>query len=250
MTLTQSYRVIVTGKKLIEEVDTIREKLLEIFDLPEQQLTALLSDKALVIKKNVPPSHAMKFKKALTQCGLECMVEPMNEESIVEASDLDEQKPSAKPVPAQQANPQPQSDSPPAPKPAPESVKQPTAVKPPETPQPSVAEKPAEAVADLSNRSIPPSLVGKSGEDIVVPELLVAAAGSRIGPRPMLVNTNLPDTEHLSAGFADRLAPASEEGPPPPNVDHIGVAPVGSSLGEEKEFKPLQIDLSHLSMGE
>ena len=47
------YRVVVTGKQLIADLDEIRSRVLEIFDLPEKQLEALLGGKALVIKKNV-----------------------------------------------------------------------------------------------------------------------------------------------------------------------------------------------------
>jgi len=234
--MANSYKVVVTGRLLHDDVDSIKQKIVKIFNLPEPQLKALVSGKALIIKKNITASNAMQFKKALTECGLECIAEPMDEASIVQADELEAQGQAQ-----DKALVKPESSSP-------KSFK-------------------------------------------------MAPVGSRIGPRPNIPNSVIPNVDHLQAGRSDRLSPESQPGPPPPNVDHlqatasdrlspesqpgptppnvdhlnvapvgdtlgkpvaapspkinidhIAVAKVGETLGEAKQVAELELDLSHLSL--
>jgi len=173
------YRVTITGQLLIESIDQIRQNLQDTFDLPEQQLNALLAGKPLVIKANIDSQQAMQFKKALTAAGLETLAEPMSEDSLISAQSLE-----------------------------------------------SAADTKPQAQASAFK---------------------MAPVGSRIGPRPATNFPPIPTTDHLSADFSERLAPASEPGPKPPNVDHIQLKEPGARLGEPQEDQKLDIDISHLS---
>ena len=228
-----------TGKHVLEEVEEIRSRLSEIFDLPEQELSAIVSGKPLTIKKNIPAPSAMKYKKALSQCGLECLIEPMDEPSLLDAEDLESAKRREVPTQTQVTTP--------APAPAQE------------------AKTPAATASD----SVPSPVAAKSSGDA---KMILAPAGARIGPRPSVARHDIPSVDHLEAGFADRLAPESPEGPkppsvdhleadfadrlapespqgpPPPSVDHLDMAAPGERLGPEKKDEKLELDLSHLAL--
>lgn len=198
---TNLYRVVLTGKQLVGDIDKIREDILTLFDLPQAQLNALVSGKALTVKKNVPAPSAMKFKKALTGCGLECLVEPMNEDSIVNAEDLEHHRDSTPPVAS-----------------AASAQKEPVRKEPASSPVP---------MADL----------------------VMAPAGSRLGPRPATHKKPLPDIDHLEAGSFERLSPETEEGPEPPNVDHLSVT-AHDKLAPEASAPPAPPSVDHLATAE
>lgn len=199
------YRVVTTGEQLIADIDEIRRQISAIFDLSEKQLDVLVGGKPLVIKKEITASNAMQYKKALIKCGLGCMVEPMSEESIVEAQDLPS---AAVDAAAQRVEP----------------------ISPPLAHAlPSTSQQTPQVVPQISEKITTKEPVAKPPAD-----LMMAPAGARIGPRPSIMKHVIPSTDHLTADFADRLVPEKTPGPPPPNVDHLVLGEVGERLGVAK----------------
>ena len=238
-----NYKVIVSGAYLIENLEVVKQNLLEAFDLPANQLQALLSGKALVVKKNLAPGLAMKFQKALRQAGLDASVQAMDEDLLDSPTTfLDDVKPDS----AQSAKSEP-------------------------------SEEEVTVSASTQNTSVVQTATTTKDTNVESPKssFRVAPLGARVGPRPAAFKGELPKTDHLATEHYERLAPEAPPAPAPPNVDHLSLDQLGAQLGQEKpqsappemnqklvldepgvilvepkDVKPLEIDTKHLSFAE
>ena len=243
--MSTTYRVIVTGKALIDDQEMIRNNLKQTFDLPEQQLTALLSQKPLVIKKNLEASLAMKYKKAIEQAGLETKVEAMEDETLYDAAQSLEHSAASESEPEPQESHQQNTEA---------QASQPSATKDTQIKDTQIKETQTKQAPATDFRLAPvgarigPRAAVKAFQTDAIDELTAdyserLAPETEKGPEP-------PATDHLSADFAERLSPETEAGPEPPATDHIQLGELGENMAEAKAEQTLELDLSALSLKE
>jgi rubrerythrin len=74
--LKNNYMIVLYGEILPgENLETVKEKLVKLFNLSEEQVNTLFSGERQVVKKNIFNDDVMKYKYAIEKAGAVCHVE-------------------------------------------------------------------------------------------------------------------------------------------------------------------------------
>ena len=74
--LKNNYMIVLSGELLPgEDLKTVKEKMLKLFNLSEEQVNVLFSGERQIVKKNIFNDAAMKYKYAIEKAGAVCIVE-------------------------------------------------------------------------------------------------------------------------------------------------------------------------------
>ena len=142
--MTEKYNVVLEGSRPGTDAQQVGQQLAALFKCTLEQAAALLAKPSIVIKKEVAPDLAERYRKAIEKTGANCVVAPVTVEPPLVFDAVEQFAPAAAPLPL------PIASSPTA---------QPPAVSPPTTqpPEASSADASPTPILEPASHSIPSS---------------------------------------------------------------------------------------------
>jgi hypothetical protein len=74
--MSSTYRIIIRGVRPGQTLDRVAERLAELFKMRVDEVTAILTERAMTIKRGVDLETAAKYQASLEKRGCACLIEP------------------------------------------------------------------------------------------------------------------------------------------------------------------------------
>jgi hypothetical protein len=79
---TTTYRIVIRGARPGHAPERVARRLAELFQLAPEQTAAMLSERALVIKRGVALDQAARYQASLEKRGCACLIEPEDRKPV------------------------------------------------------------------------------------------------------------------------------------------------------------------------
>ena len=79
--MSSTYRIIIRGARPGHAPERVARRLAVLFKLDPEQVTAMLAERALIIKRGVELATAARYQASLEKRGCACMIEPEQREA-------------------------------------------------------------------------------------------------------------------------------------------------------------------------